>query len=100
MCGAAAFFYFSSSFFFVSFLLNIIFLYFPVLGAPKSSITGWLKDFRGRHWSLLAGVLCGLGNGFQFMVCYLNSFLQGGKLESCIQPICLTRKGVGATNAG
>ena len=67
-CLRAAFFYFSSSFFFVSFLLNIIFLYFPVLGAPKSSLTAWIKDFRGRHWALLAGALCGLGNGFQFMV--------------------------------
>ena len=66
--ACAAFFYFSSSFFFVSFLLNIIFLYYPVLGAPKSSLTAWVKDFKGRHWALLAGTLCGLGNGFQFMV--------------------------------
>jgi hypothetical protein len=48
-------------------LLNLIFLYKPILGAPRSSITEYVMDWRDRHWALLAGVICGLGNGFQFM---------------------------------
>ena len=47
--------------------MNTIFMYFPILGAPKSSIPEYLKDFKGRHWAVLAGFICGLGNGFQFM---------------------------------
>lgn len=27
----------------------------------------YLNDWEGRQWALLAGLLCGLGNGFQFM---------------------------------
>ncbi|XP_009392474.1 ureide permease 2-like isoform X4 [Musa acuminata AAA Group] len=62
-----AFFYFSSSCFIVGIGLNIYFLYKPVLGLPRSSFTAYLKDWKGRHWALLAGLLCGFGNGFQFM---------------------------------
>ncbi|KAK9909739.1 hypothetical protein WJX75_006774 [Coccomyxa subellipsoidea] len=62
-----AFFYFSTSFFLFSSIVNTIFMYFPILGAPKSSIPEYLKDFKGRHWAVLAGIICGLGNGFQFM---------------------------------
>lgn len=62
-----AFFYFSSSCFVVGIGLNIYFLYKPVLGLPRSSFTAYLKDWKGRHWALLAGLLCGFGNGFQFM---------------------------------
>lgn len=61
------FFYFSLSFYVVATTVNIIWLYFPPLGLPKSSITAYLKDWRGRPWALLAGAICGLGNGFQFM---------------------------------
>ncbi|XP_010936487.1 ureide permease 1 [Elaeis guineensis] len=62
-----AFFYFSVSCFVVGIGLNIWFLYKPVLGLPSSSFTAYLKDWKGRHWALLAGLLCGFGNGFQFM---------------------------------
>ncbi|CAL5219852.1 g1768 [Coccomyxa viridis] len=63
-----AFFYFSSMFFFVSFTLNIIFLYKPILGAPKSSIMAYLKDWGwNRIIAFAAGIICGLGNTFQFM---------------------------------
>ncbi|BDA42670.1 Ureide permease 2 [Coccomyxa sp. Obi] len=62
-----AFFYFSTSFFGFSMIVNTIFLYYPILGAPKSSVPEYLKDFNGRHWAVLAGLICGLGNGFQFM---------------------------------
>ncbi|KAE8785538.1 ureide permease 1-like [Hordeum vulgare] len=36
-------------------------------GVPKSSFTAYLNDWGRRQWALLAGLLCGLGNGFQFM---------------------------------
>lgn len=62
-----AFFYFSVSCFILAIILNITFLYKPVLGLPKSSFTAYLKDWKGRQWALLAGLLCGFGNGFQFM---------------------------------
>ncbi|GFP90407.1 ureide permease 2 [Phtheirospermum japonicum] len=62
-----AFFYFSLSFFFVAIVLNVWFLYRPVLDLPRSSLKSYLKDWNGRYWALLAGVVCGLGNGLQFM---------------------------------
>lgn len=48
-------------------ILNIGFLYFPVLNLPKSSLKAYLSDWNGRGWALLAGLLCGFGNGLQFM---------------------------------
>ncbi|TVU50128.1 hypothetical protein EJB05_01485 [Eragrostis curvula] len=62
-----AFFYFSLSCFVVGIGLNILFLYRPMAGVPKSSFKAYLKDWNGRQWALLAGFLCGFGNGFQFM---------------------------------
>ncbi|KAK9829083.1 hypothetical protein WJX72_003800 [[Myrmecia] bisecta] len=62
-----AYFYFSTAFFFVAFTLNIIFLYFPILGLPKSSLMAWIKDWRLRPVALLAGFICGWGNALQFM---------------------------------
>ncbi|WOK92302.1 ureide permease 1-like isoform X1 [Canna indica] len=62
-----AFFYFSISCFVIGIGLNIWFLYKPVLGLPSSSFKDYLKDWKGRQWALLAGLLCGFGNGFQFM---------------------------------
>ncbi|XP_016446521.1 ureide permease 1 isoform X2 [Nicotiana tabacum] len=62
-----AFFYFSISCFVIAMILNIIFLYHPVLNAPKSSLKAYLNDWNGRGWALLAGLLCGFGNGLQFM---------------------------------
>lgn len=62
-----AFFYFSLSFLVVATVLNIIFLYRPVLNLPRSSITSYLKDWDGRGCAFLAGLLCGVGNGLQFV---------------------------------
>ncbi|CAA2997953.1 ureide permease 1-like [Olea europaea var. sylvestris] len=62
-----AFFYFSVSCFVIAVILNISFLYRPVLNLPKSSIKAYLSDWNGRGWALLAGFLCGFGNGLQFM---------------------------------
>ncbi|XP_051199538.1 ureide permease 1 isoform X2 [Lolium perenne] len=62
-----AFFYFSISCFIIGIGLNILFLYRPMAGVPKSSFKAYLNDWEGRQWALLAGFLCGFGNGFQFM---------------------------------
>ncbi|CAA0828753.1 Ureide permease 2 [Striga hermonthica] len=62
-----AFFYFSVSCFVIAIILNITFLYRPILDLPKSSITAYISDWNGRGWALLAGLLCGFGNGLQFM---------------------------------
>ncbi|KAL3830619.1 hypothetical protein ACJIZ3_019421 [Penstemon smallii] len=62
-----AFFYFSISCFVIAIILNITFLYHPVLDLPKSSLKSYLCDWNGRGWALLAGLLCGFGNGLQFM---------------------------------
>uniref|UniRef100_A0A7N2LAD2 Ureide permease 1-like n=1 Tax=Quercus lobata TaxID=97700 RepID=A0A7N2LAD2_QUELO len=62
-----AFFYFSVSCFVVGIILNIIFLYHPILNLPKSSLKAYLSDWNGRGWAFLAGFLCGFGNGLQFM---------------------------------
>ena len=52
----------------LSFFLNVIFLYKPILGAPKSSFTAYLKDWGvNRLIAFCAGIICGLGNTFQFM---------------------------------
>ncbi|XP_059624576.1 ureide permease 1-like isoform X1 [Cornus florida] len=62
-----AFFYFSISFFVTAVILNVSFLYHPLLNLPKSSLKAYLSDSNGRKWAFLAGFLCGLGNGLQFM---------------------------------
>lgn len=62
-----AFFYFSVSCFVVAIILSITFLYHPILNLPKSSLKAYLGDWNGRGWALLAGLLCGFGNGLQFM---------------------------------
>jgi hypothetical protein len=62
-----AFFWFTTGFTGVAWILNVIFLYKPILGAPKSSLMAWVKDNDGRLIALAAGIICGLGNGFQFM---------------------------------
>lgn len=61
------FFYFSVSCFVLAVILNVIFLYHPVLNLPKSSIRAYLTDWNGRGWAFLAGLVCGFGNGLQFM---------------------------------
>ncbi|PSS28832.1 Ureide permease [Actinidia chinensis var. chinensis] len=62
-----AFFYFSVSCFVIAIVLNISFLYHPVLNLPRSSVRAYLTDWNGRGWAFLAGFLCGFGNGLQFM---------------------------------
>ncbi|XP_030545615.1 ureide permease 1-like isoform X2 [Rhodamnia argentea] len=62
-----AFFYFSISCFIVAAVLNVSFLYHPILGLPGSSFEAYASDWNGRCWALLAGLLCGFGNGLQFM---------------------------------
>ncbi|KAJ4832403.1 hypothetical protein Tsubulata_009555 [Turnera subulata] len=62
-----AFFWFSVSCFLLGIILNVTFLYRPVLNLPRSSLKVYLKDWNGRGWALLAGFLCGFGNGLQFM---------------------------------
>ncbi|KAE8023144.1 hypothetical protein FH972_008883 [Carpinus fangiana] len=62
-----AFFYFSVSCFVIAIILNITFLYYPILNLPRSSLKAYLRDWDGRGWALLAGILCGFGNGLQFM---------------------------------
>ncbi|PKA49742.1 Ureide permease 1 [Apostasia shenzhenica] len=62
-----AFFYFSVSCFVLAVALNTSFLYRPILGLPRSSLKAYLNDWNGRQWALLAGLLCGFGNGLQFM---------------------------------
>ncbi|XP_051144616.1 ureide permease 1-like isoform X1 [Andrographis paniculata] len=62
-----AFFYFSISSFTIATVLNLSFLYYPVLNLPKSSFKAYLMDWNGRGWAFLAGILCGFGNGLQFM---------------------------------
>lgn len=62
-----AFFWFSISCFLIAIILNISFLYRPVLNLPRSSFKAYLSDWDGRGWALLAGLLCGFGNGLQFI---------------------------------
>ena len=62
-----AFFYFSLAFFACAVLINVCFLYKPAFGVPKSSLGAYFKDNNGRWIALVAGVLCGWGNGLQFM---------------------------------
>lgn len=62
-----AFFWFSISCFIIAIILNIIFLYRPVMDLPRSSFKAYLNDWNGRGWAFLAGLLCGFGNGLQFM---------------------------------
>ncbi|TVU50087.1 hypothetical protein EJB05_01444, partial [Eragrostis curvula] len=61
------FFYFSVSSFALGVSLNIWFLYRPLAGLPASTITAYAMVWNGRHLALLAGLLCGFGNGFQLM---------------------------------
>ncbi|KAK6931336.1 Ureide permease, partial [Dillenia turbinata] len=62
-----AFFYFSVACFTIALILNITFLYRPVLNVPKTTFSAYLRDWDGRGWAFLAGLLCGFGNGLQFM---------------------------------
>eukprot|EP00246_Nothoceros_aenigmaticus_P002091 TRINITY_DN1284_c0_g1_i4.p1 TRINITY_DN1284_c0_g1~~TRINITY_DN1284_c0_g1_i4.p1 ORF type:complete len:308 (+),score=42.73 TRINITY_DN1284_c0_g1_i4:20-943(+) len=61
------FFYFSTAFFVCAVCVNVYFLYHPVLGLPKSTLSAYFRDFKGRDLAVMAGLVCGFGNGFQFM---------------------------------
>ncbi|KAK6128624.1 hypothetical protein DH2020_037637 [Rehmannia glutinosa] len=80
-----AFFYFSLSFFVIALVLNVWFLYRPVLNLPRSSFKSYLKDWNGRNWAFLAGVICGLGNGLQFM----GGQAAGYAAADCVQALPL-----------
>ena len=54
-----------TGFTFVAWVLNAIFLYKPILGAPKSSFKEWIKDNDGRLIAYAAGIICGLGKYVQ-----------------------------------
>ncbi|TVU25882.1 hypothetical protein EJB05_28399 [Eragrostis curvula] len=62
-----AFFYFYLSGFVLAICVNVWLLYRPIAGVPASTIGAYLKDWNGRHWALLSGLLCGFCNAFQFM---------------------------------
>ncbi|XP_010425145.1 PREDICTED: ureide permease 4 isoform X1 [Camelina sativa] len=62
-----AFFYFSIAGFLIALILNLIFLYRPMVGLAKSSLKKYVNDYKGRGWAVFAGFLCGFGNGLQFM---------------------------------
>ncbi|KAL6659708.1 hypothetical protein ACP70R_002537 [Stipagrostis hirtigluma subsp. patula] len=62
-----AFFYFNVVGFVFAVCVNIWFLYRPIAGVPASTIGAYVKDWNGRHWALLSGLLCGICNGFRFM---------------------------------
>ncbi|XP_022956759.1 ureide permease 1-like isoform X2 [Cucurbita moschata] len=53
--------------FFSGVILNVVFFYRPMLNLPKTTFKEYLNDWNGRGWALLAGVLCGFGNGLEFM---------------------------------
>jgi hypothetical protein len=79
-----AFFYFSIASFVVGIGLNILFLYRPMAGVPKSSFRAYLKDCNGRQWALLAGFLCGFGNGFQFMGGQAAGYAAADAVQVCL----------------
>nr|CAB3462143.1 unnamed protein product [Digitaria exilis] len=61
------FFYFTVSCFVLEVCLNVWFLYQPRAGVPASTIGAYTMDWKGRNWALVAGLLCGFGNGFKLM---------------------------------
>ncbi|XP_019100042.1 PREDICTED: ureide permease 4-like isoform X2 [Camelina sativa] len=62
-----AFFYFSVAGFLIALILNLIFLYRPMVGLAKPSLKKYVNNSKGRGWAVFAGFLCGFGNGLQFM---------------------------------
>ncbi|PKI53352.1 hypothetical protein CRG98_026289 [Punica granatum] len=76
------FFYFSVSCFFAALVLNISFLYCPVLNLPKTNFKAYLNDWNGRGWALLAGLLCRFGNGLQFMFWGAAGYAAAGAVQA------------------
>ena len=84
-----AFFYLSVSCFFIAVILNVVFLYHPMLNLPKSTIKAYLKDWNGRGWALLAGFLCGFGNGLEFMGGQAAGYAASASVQVTISsPLC------------
>ncbi|KAL6842069.1 hypothetical protein ACP4OV_028048 [Aristida adscensionis] len=46
---------------------NFFFLYRPMAAVPKSSLRAYLNDWKGRHWAVVVGLLCGFAGGFKFI---------------------------------
>nr|CAB3465976.1 unnamed protein product [Digitaria exilis] len=61
------FFYFSVSCFVLEVCLNVWFLYQPRAGVAASTIEAYTRDWKGRNWALIAGLLSGFGNAFKLM---------------------------------
>ena len=80
------FFYFSTAFVICSLVVNVYLLYHPVLGIPKSSVALYCQDWEGRPIAIIAGLLCGIGNGFQFM----GGQAAGYAAADAVQVTCLT----------
>ncbi|EOA25271.1 hypothetical protein CARUB_v10018586mg [Capsella rubella] len=77
-----AYFYFSVSAFVIALILNIRFLYWPILGLPRSSFKAYLNDWNGRGLSFLAGFLCGFGDGLQFMGGQAAGYAAAGAVQA------------------
>ncbi|KAF6262348.1 ureide permease-domain-containing protein [Scenedesmus sp. NREL 46B-D3] len=60
-------FWFSVGFAATSIVINGIFLYKPPFGTQASSVTGYIRDNRGRGLSILSGALAAFGDLSQFM---------------------------------
>jgi hypothetical protein len=54
---------------------------------PKSSFKAYLNDWEGRQWALLAGFLCGFGNGFQFMGGQAAGYAAADAVQVCLLDI-------------
>lgn len=82
-----AFFYFSISCFVLAVILNVVFLYRPILNLPKTTFKAYLNDWNGRGWALLAGLLCGFGNGLQFMGGQAAGYAAADAVQVNISPL-------------
>lgn len=85
-----AFFYFSVSCFAVNVVLNVLLLYRPMAGAPRSSFRAYIGDWNGRWWALLAGLIGGFGNGLQFMGGQAAGYAAADAVQACLLVACLS----------
>eukprot|EP00249_Psilotum_nudum_P009078 c21694_g1_i1 orf=280-1566(-) len=77
-----AFFYFSFAFLVFAVTVNLYFLYHPVLGVPRSSFSAYIMDQNGRTLAVMAGIVCGLGNGLQFMGGQAAGYAAAGAVQA------------------
>lgn len=78
-----AFFYFSIAGFLIALILNLIFLYRPMVGLARSSLKKYVNDSKGRGWAVFAGFLCGFGNGLQFMGGQAAGYAAADSVQVC-----------------